>query len=186
MFSGTAGESAPLLPMDFAAGMTFGGAPLVLEKSRLDDFQKTDGGLLHSQGDTGQGVSWLCYTQHARTKADTPHTAWLTSTNGAANVGHTLSMVVVQNVDASKVGGCATAPSGFILPTFGIPGLGSTLAELRTHFGKLHRDRQGNVYFDSTRPVGDGSGQSVYQSLGYIVTRKGVVVGVAVSQLTTD
>ena len=33
--------------------------------------------------------------------------------------------------------------------------------------------------------LGDGSGNSVYQTLGYVMNRKGVVLGIAISQQTT-
>jgi hypothetical protein len=46
------------------------------------------------------------------------------------------------------------------------------------------KDRQRNVYYDSAQALGDGSGQSVYEILGYRMTRKGLVNGIALSQTT--
>jgi hypothetical protein len=185
-FSGTVGESAPELTLDFVPGTVLGAMSLVFEKTRLDDLQKAFGGTLHAQGDAGNGVTWLCFTQHAATKADTPKTVWFTSTNEMADTGYTLSMVVVQNVDAAKVSGCATAPAALSFPSFGVPALGVSLNDLKQKFGSARRDRQGNVYFNSTRPTNDGSGMSIYQSAGYFVNKKGVVTGFALSQVTTD
>ena len=185
-FSGTVGESAPELTMDFVPGTALGSTPLVFEKTKLDDLQKSFGGTLHAQGDAGNGVTWLCFTRHAATRADTPRTVWFTSTNEMADAGHTLSMVVVQNVDAAKVSGCATAPANFSFPSFGLPALGAALSDIKQKFGSARRDRQGNVYFNSTRPTDDGSGTSIYQSAGYFVNKKGIVTGFALSQVTTD
>ena len=187
VFDGVVGENAPEVSADFTPGAMLGTTPLLFEKTTLDQLQENFGGLIHLQGDAGSTVSWLCYTRHAQTKSDVPTTAWFTSTGEMTGSGNTLSMVVVQQVDAAKVSGCATAPASFPFPVFGIPALGATLADLKTKFGALKRDRQHNAYYDSTRPVGDGTGASVYQTLGYVVGRKtGVVSGIAVSQVTTD
>ncbi|MDR3473993.1 MAG: hypothetical protein P4M09_20230 [Devosia sp.] len=185
IFSGTTGESAPEVNADFTAGATLGGAPLVFEKTRLDDLMASYGGTIHSQGDAGNAVSWLCYTRHARHKTDTPETVWFTSTGEIAGGGHTLSMLAVENVDAGKVSGCLTAPKGFAFPSFGVPAVGSTFADLKARFATLHKDRQGNVYFDSARPLNDGSGASVYQTLGYRLNKKDKVLAIAVTQVTT-
>ena len=185
VFSGTTGESAPLVDGDLAAGVTLGTAPLLLEKTRIDDLATQYGGTIHSQGDAGDAVSWLCYTQHARTKADTPKTVWFTSSGEMAGEGHTLSMVAVENVDAAKLSGCLTAPKGFAFPSFGVPAIGANLTDLKAKFPALHRDKQGNVYFDSVRPLGDGTGASTYQALGYRLSRKGLVSAITLSQVTT-
>jgi|GEM_PF-5756908 len=186
VFSGTTGESAPEVDMDLTAGAALGTTPLQFEKTRLEDLVTAWGGTIRSQGDAGDAVSWLCYTQHARTKTDTPRTVWFTSTAEMAGPGgHTLSMVAVENVDAAKVSGCLSAPKGFAFPAFGVPAVGATLADLKQKFPTLHRDKQGNVYLDSARPLGDGSGSSVYQALGYRLNKKGKVLAITLSQVTT-
>jgi hypothetical protein len=187
VFAGIVGENAPILSIDLATGTTMGGTPLSFEKTTLDQLQQSFGGLIHSQGDASDAVSWLCYTQHAAKKGDTPTTVWFTSTNGAASASPTLSMVVVQHVDASHKSGCATAPKTFTFPSFAIPALGATLDALSAKYGPIKRDRQGNVYFTSTRPLGDGTGKTVYQTLGYVIGRKkDVVSGIALTQVTTN
>lgn len=185
-FSGTVGESAPELTQDLTTGTMLGAAPLLFEKTKLDDLASHYGGTLHSSGDAGDAVTWLCLTQHAHTKADTPRTVWFTSTNEMADTGHTLSMVMVENVDAAKKDGCATAPKGFAFPTFSVPAVGATLADLKQKYGSNKRDRQGNVYYDSTLPTTDGSKLTVYQAVGYRVNKKGIVTGFALSQVTTN
>jgi len=184
--AGIVGESAPEVDIDFAAGTTIGQMPIAFEKTTLDLIQGSYGGLLHTQGDAGNAVTWLCYTQHAKTKADIPTTVWFISDNEMAGGTDTVSTIVVENVDASKVSGCATASKTFVFPTFGIPSIGASPADLQAKFGALKRDRQHNAYYDSTRPVGDGSGKSVYQKLGYVISKKGTVSGLALSQVTTD
>ena len=68
----------------------------------------------------------------------------------------------------------------------GVPAIGASLAEIKTRFGTLIRDRQHNAYYNSTRPLNDGSGQSVYQTLGYFIDKSAHVRGIALSQMTTD
>ena len=182
--AGIVGENAPLLAVDFASGIALGAQPLVLEKTTLSEIKALMGGTSHSQGDPGSAVSWLCYTRHAATKADTPRTVWFISTSPSAP--DAIDMVVVENVDATKVSGCLTAPKTFVFPSFGIPGIGASLADIKGKFGVLVRDRQHNVYYNSARALNDGSGRSVYQKLGYRLNTKGVVSGIALSQVTTD
>lgn len=184
VIAGISGENAPEVNIDFAPGTAIGSMPLVFEKTKLDDILAIYGGQIHTQGDGDSAASWLCYTQHARTKADTPKTVWFISTKEAAAKGKALSTLVVENVDAGKVSGCLTAPKAFSFPAFSVPTLGATYADLSTHFGALTKDRAKNVYYDSAHAVGDGSGQSVYEILGYRMTRKGVVNGIALSQTT--
>jgi len=183
---GIVGENAPEVDADFAAGLSLASTPLLLERTTLDQVQAADGGLLHTQGDGDSTVTWLCYTRHAPTKADTPMTMWLIADGNKAPKLHVVSRVVVENVDAAKVSGCATAEKAVAFPTFGVPAIGASLAEIKTRFGTLIRDRQHNAYYNSTRPLNDGSGQSVYQTLGYLIDKSAHVTGVALSQMTTD
>jgi hypothetical protein len=182
--AGISGENAPEVSLDFATGTAIGSMPLAFEKTKLDDIQAIYGGQIHAQGEGDSAASWLCYTQHARTKADTPKTVWFISTKQTAAQGKALSTLVVENVDAGKVSGCLTAPKAFTFPAFGVPSLGATYADLQARFGALTKDRQKNVYYDSTHALGDGTGQSVYEILGYRMTRKGLVNGIALSQTT--
>ena len=183
VFDGTVGENAPVLDLDFAPGATLGALPLAFEKTRLADIVALDGGTIHTQADSS--ATWLCYTRHAATPKETPTTVWFTagSTGGAA--ADALGMVVVENVDASRASGCTTAPSGLAFPAFGVPAIGASLRQLSGKFGSARRDRQGNVYYDSARPLNDGSGNTVYQTLGYRVTRAGKVVAISLGQTTT-
>ena len=182
--AGISGENAPEVSLDFAPGTAIGSMPLAFETTKLDDIQAIYGGQIHAQGEGDSATTWLCYTQHARTKADTPKTVWFISTKQPAAKGNALSTLVVENVDAGKVSGCLTAPKAFSFPAFSVPSLGATYADLQTHFGALTKDRAKNVYYDSTHALGDGSGQSVYEILGYRMTRKGLVNGIALSQTT--
>ncbi|HVW91894.1 MAG TPA: hypothetical protein VHB74_04740 [Devosia sp.] len=180
VYSGIVGEDAPELAIDFTAGATLGGAPLAFETTHLDDLQKQFGGTLQ-KGDGDPGPTWLCLTRHARTKADTPQTVWFIS----SSADHGLGLVAVEQVDAARKDGCATAPATFDFPKFGVPAPGAGLADLKARFGEAKRDKQGNVYYASARPLNDGSGNTVYQTLGYRVNRKGVVTGITMGQTTT-
>jgi hypothetical protein len=184
--SGTVGENAPELATDFSAGATLGSAPLGLEQVSLDDLASRLGGSLHATGDAATGVTWLCFTQHARSRRDVPRTVWFVSSTGAATGPHALAMVIVENVDAARRDGCTTASPDFAFPSFGIPVVGARRTDLKHAFGSDRADRQGNVYYNSTRPAADGSTRSIYQRLGYRLDRAGLVTGFAIAQVTTD
>jgi hypothetical protein len=186
MFSGTASENAPELDTDFAAGAMLGSAPLVFEKTRLDDLQLQYGGTEHTQADAGDGVTWLCFTWHPSSSSG-PATVWFMSTHEMADIGNTLSMVVLEKIDASRLDGCAEAPAALVVPTFALPAPGASLTDIKAKLGNSPPDRQSDsVYYDSTRALNDGSGMSVYQSLGYTLDRSGSTTGIALSQVTTD
>jgi hypothetical protein len=164
--------------------LALGALPLAFEKTRLADVVALAGGTIHTPIDSGSGAAWLCYTRHAATTKDKPMTVWFTA-GPAAATGDALSMVVVETVDASRASGCATAPAGFVFPAFGVPAIGATIKDLSAKFGSAKRDRQGNVYYDSARPLNDGSGNTVYQTLGYRLTRAGKVTAISLGQTTT-
>jgi hypothetical protein len=187
MFSGTASENAPELDTDLGTGTMLGGTPLTFEKTRLDDLQHQYGGFEHTQGDAGDGVTWLCYTWRLANDGSGPTTVWFMSSNEMADVGHTLSMLVVEKIDASRLGGCADAPAALVMPSFSVPALGASLTDITAKLGHAPIDRPTHsVYYDSVRARNDGSGMSVYQTLGYLLDGGETATGFALSQATTD
>lgn len=181
---GTVGENAPVLDLDFVTGARLGALSLAFEATHLAAIMALAGGSIHTPAAGGSGAAWLCYTRHAATARDTPMTVWFTAGPGTATVD-LLSMVVVEAVDASRASGCATAPADFAFPAFDVPAIGATITALSARFGSAKRDRQGNVYYDSARPLNDGSGNTVYQTLGYRLTRAGKVTAISLGQTTT-
>lgn len=179
-----AGENAPELKLDFWQNVAFEGLPIEAEKTRLEDIQKRFGGSLHAHDAAAGTVTWLCFAKRAAATTRA-WTVWFVSSIAASVPhGHPVTLIAVQEINAGASDGCAAAPRDSSPPTFGVPGLGGRAVKLKAHFGQLPYDRVHNVYYDSVRPLGDGSGKSVYQRLGYIVTKRGMVVGVAVTQTT--
>jgi hypothetical protein len=182
--AGTLGEDAPEVDSDFAGKIGFAGAPLLLEKTTLEDVAKPTAATLHGDGDGTSAVTWLCSV--ARPKGKSVTTAWFISTTPLANAMHPIDMVVLEATDDGAQGGCSDLPVGTDLPDLGVPGLGSTVAALEKPFGKSKRDKRGFLYYLSTRPAGDGSGKTVYQNLGYQFGKGSVATGVVLSQQTTN
>lgn len=179
-----AGENAPELKLDFWQNVAFEGLPIEAEKTRLEDIQKRFGGSLHAHDAAAGTVTWLCFAKRAAATARAWTVWFASSTAGSEPHGHPVTLIAVQEINAGASDGCAATPSGSSLPTFDVPSLGSRAVNLKAHFGQLPYDRVGNVYYDSVRPLDDGSDKSVYQRLGYIVTKRGMVTGVAVTQTT--
>jgi hypothetical protein len=182
MAEAAVGENAAELTSDFTSGTVLGNVPLLFETTTLADIQRLHGGIGHSLDEATQKVTWLCYTRPATSVRAPAETVWFISNATGAPV--TLDMVVVQQVDAAKDDGCTTVTPDFVFPSFGVPTIGSTAAEVKAHFGSLPYDNVHNLYFNSTRPTTDGAGKSVYQRLGYAMSKGGVVVGIALGQTT--
>ena len=182
MAEAAVGENAAELTSDFASGAMFAEMPLLFETTTLADIQRLHGGIGHSLDEATQKVTWLCYTRQAASGKAPAETLWFISNATGAPVS--LDMVVVQQVDAAKDDGCTTVPPDFVFPSFGVPAIGSTAAELKAHFGSLPYDNVQNLYFNSTRPTTDGAGKSIYQRLAYAMSKGGVVVGLALGQTT--
>ena len=181
MAEAAVGENAPELAVDLEAGTRLGKVSLRFESTTLADIQIAHPGPGHAVDEATGKVTWLCYTL-ARSAKGPPETVWFISS--ALGPPVVLNMIVVQMVDASKDDGCATVTQDFVFPTFGAPCIGSTAAELKTHFGSLPYDNVRNVYYDATRPTSDGSGKAIYQRLGYALSKAGTVVGIGLAQVT--
>ena len=181
MAEAAVGENAPELTADFTSGTMFGNLPLRFEATSLAGIQRLDGGVGHAIDEGTVEVTWLCYTRHATAKQPAETVWFISNATGAPVI---LNMVVMQQVDAAKDDGCASATKDFVFPKFGVPAIGSGAAELKARFGTLPYDNVHNLYYDSTRPATDGSGKSIYQRLGYAMTKTGIVTGIAVTQTT--
>jgi hypothetical protein len=182
MAEAAVGENAPELTADFTTGAVFGKVPLRFETTTLAGIQRRNGGVGHAIDEATDEVTWLCYTRPATPAKGPPETVWFISNATGAPVS--LNMVVVQQVDAAKDDGCATVTPDFLFPNFGVPTIGSSAPALRAQFGTLPYDNVHNLYYNSTRPTTDGSGKSIYQRLGYALSKTGIVVGIALTQTT--
>ncbi|MDR3470382.1 MAG: hypothetical protein P4M09_01595 [Devosia sp.] len=183
MAEAAVGENAPVLTDDFTRGAKLGSFPIAFEQTPLNIVRSAYGGTVQRSLATAGAVRWLCYTRHASSHAERPLTVWFMAVSADPAVP-TLNMVVMQSVDAARADGCSPAPAGFAPPSFTVPGMQTRATTLKARFGALPFDRVKNLYYDSVRPLNDGSGKAVYQRLGYVISKGGVVVGLAVSQST--
>jgi hypothetical protein len=181
MAEAAVGENAPELSEDFAAGITAGKLQLQFERTTLGDIRAQFGGEIHATQEATGVVSWLCYTRKGAASGRVPVTIWFIS--NAATASLPLNMVIAQKTDARKHDGCATAPPALTLLATGLSPIGTSVKDLKARFGMLPYDKVHNVYYNSTRAVGDGTGKSVYQRLGYAL-KGGRAVAIAVSQST--
>lgn len=145
-----------------------------LQRTRLADVQRAYGGTIFEETE-GVGIArWLCYQGRQAT------TWFMSNTLGG---GDFIMMVAVQA--GAATGSCNAAPAGFAPPEMGIPGLGASLAQLRSTFGSANVGSHSDVSYRADRPARDGLGTANdAQYIGYVV-RGGTVVGVGVGETTT-
>ncbi len=157
------------------SGVRAGRVRIDLQHTRLADVQRAFGGTIYQEG-SGMGIArWLCYQSP---QAST----WFMS--NALGGGDFIMMVAAQSGAAG--GSCDTAPAGFTAPDFGIPGIGASLGDLKTHFGSAQTGSHGEVSYRVDRPARDGLvTANDAQYVGYVV-RGGTVVGVGVGETTTQ
>jgi hypothetical protein len=175
-----ADENAPILRLDLIGSVSFGDKRIIFEQTKLEDVQMRFGGTMHDHDSASGKVIWLCFVRPVTATGKPETIGFVLATALAAD--HAVTLVAVQQVDAGKTDDCAAEPMGVNSIAFGVPALGA--ADLKAHFGQVPYDALRNVYYNSVRPTGDASGKSIYRRLGYAVTRRGIVVGVSVSQIT--
>ena len=155
--------------------VTLGKVRIDLQHTRLEQVQKVYGGTIYQEG-SGMGVArWLCYQSPSTT-------TWLMS--NALGGGEFIMMAAVQ---AGAAGGsCDSAPAKFPELQAGIPGIGSTTAQLQAKFGSAPMGSHSDVSYRVDRPAKDGLGTaSDAQYIGYM-TRGGTVVGWGVGETTAQ
>ncbi len=144
-----------------------------LQHTRLADVQRAYGGAIYAEGQGMQTARWLCY------QGPQSSTWFMSNMLGG---GEFIMMVATQAGPAG--GSCDTAPAGFSAPQMGIPGLGASVSDLRSHFGLAQVGSHSDVSYRVDRPARDGLGTANdAQYIGYVV-RGSTVVGVGVGETT--
>jgi hypothetical protein len=153
-----------------------------LQHTRLSDVQRAFGGTILAQGSGMGAAHWLCYETDGAKGTQAARVWFMSNVLGG---GEFVMMVAAEATGGGGGGGCSPAPRGFAIPELGIPGIGSTTADLRGHFGSAQVGSHSDVSYRSDRPARDGLGTaSDAQYIGYVVNG-GVVVGVGVGETTT-
>lgn len=137
---------------------------VTLQRTKLKDVQKAFGGTIQRQGDGAGRADWICYAAEGGN-------VWFIS--NALGGYEFVMMVAAEAGKPSKT--CDTAPATFAVPSFGIPGLGASTADLKAQFGAASGSK---IAYLSDRP---GGYADIAQYIGYVL-KGGKVTGIGVGE----
>jgi hypothetical protein len=124
--------SKPNIPKPMVRGISVGSFKMELQHTKLEQIKKAFGGTIQSQGGAGSLANWLCYHTDG-SKGPAANTWFISNILGG---GEFVMIVAVQAADPKRIpGDCEAAPAKFVAPDLGIPGLGSSSADLKAAFG---------------------------------------------------
>lgn len=160
-----------------------GSVDIVLEKTSLFDVQRAFGGTLQHEGDAGEATEWLCYAG-LNTRGE-PTLFWFSSGEMGGAEESILSVAQQPNPGGKLPDGCASAPHELTHIEFGVPGVGATLGDVSSHVGTAKPDADGHFHYAASYPSSASKDFTVTQTLVY-TTKKNVITGVAITQVTSD
>jgi hypothetical protein len=160
-----------------------GSLDIVLEKTSLFDVQRAFGGTLQHEGDAGEATEWLCYA--GPNAHGEPALFWFSSGEMGGAEESILSVAQQSNPDGKLPDGCTNAPRELTHIDFGVPGVGATLRDVTSHIGATKPDANGHFPYAASYPSSQSKDFTVTQTLVY-TTKKNVITGVAVTQVTSD
>lgn len=153
-------DKAPVGPIQV------GKQKVTLQSTKLKDIQKAFGGTLQRAGEGSGRADWLCYGTDGGT-------VWFIS-----NALGGFEFVMMVAAEAGKPSAaCDPAPAGFVLPNFGVPGLGASTADLKAAFGKASGSK---IAYRADR---SGGYADIAQYIGYVM-KGGKVAGIGVGETT--
>ena len=160
-----------------------GSLDIVLEKTSLFDVQRAFGGMLQHQGDAGEGTEWLCYA--GPNGRGEPTLFWFSSGEMGGAEESILSVAQQPNPGGKLPDGCANAPRELTQIDFGVPDVGATVGDVTSHVGAAKPDAGGHFHYAASYPSSQSKDFTVTQTLVY-TTKKNVITGVAITQVTSD
>jgi hypothetical protein len=140
-----------------------------LQRTKLKDVQKAFGGTIQNEGDGAGRADWLCYSTGGAN-------VWFISN---ALGGFEFVMMVAAEAAKKPAAGCDVAPATFAVPSFGIPGLGASTADLRATFGVASG---GKIAYRADRP---GGYSDIAQYIGYVI-KSGKVAGIGIGETSVQ
>lgn len=159
-----------------------GGLKVVLQKTRLKDIQKVYGGTIQEQGDGADQANWLCYTTDGSGGPAT--NVWFIAN---ALGGHEFVMIVAAELANPKkpAADCEPASAEFVTPQFGVPGLGSGTADIKSTLGAAPV-KSGKLSYRADEPGADALGTALnVQYIGYFIG-KDRVTGIGVGETSAQ
>lgn len=160
-----------------------GSLDIVLEKTSLFDVQRAFGGTLQHQGDAGEATEWLCYA--GPNAHGEPALFWFSSGEMGGAEESILSVAQQSNPGGKLPDGCANAPHELTHIDFGVPGVGARLGDVTSQVGAAKPDANGHFPYAASYPSNQSKDFTVTQTLVY-TTKKNVITGVAITQVTSD
>lgn len=144
--------------------ISVGKLPVHLQRTKLAEVQKAFGGTLRREGESSARADWLCYS------ADGANVWFISNALGG------FEFIMMVAIEAGKPArDCDAAPADFALPQLGIPGIGSSVADLKATFGAASGSK---ISYRSDRP---GGYSDIAQYIGYVL-KGGRVVGLGVGE----
>ena len=156
-------EKAPVQAIDV------GGLKVQLQRTRLKDVQKTFGGTIQRDGDGAGRADWLCYG------GDGANVWFISNALG----GFEFVMMVAAEAASKPAKTCDAAPAGFTAPSFGIPGIGASTADLKATFGIASGSK---IAYRADRP---GGYSDIAQYIGYMI-KSGKVAGIGIGETSVE
>jgi hypothetical protein len=160
-----------------------GSLGIVLEKTSLFDVQRAFGGTLQHEGDAGEATEWLCYA--GPNAHGEPTLFWFSSGEMGGAEESILSVAQQPNPGGNVPDGCSAAPRELTRIDFNVPGVGAALGDVLTHVGVAKPDANGHFHYAASYPLSSSKDFTVTQTLVY-TTKKNVITGVAITQVTSD
>jgi hypothetical protein len=160
-----------------------GSLDIVLEKTSLFDVQRAFGGTLQHEGDAGEATEWLCYA--GLNAHGEPALFWFSSGEMGGAEESILSVAQQSNPGGTLPDGCANAPRELTHIDVGVPGVDATLGDVTSHVGAAKPDANGHFHYAASYPSSQSKDFTVTQTLVY-TTKKNVITGVAITQVTSD
>lgn len=160
-----------------ALEITVGGQRIALEHTRLADLVKHFGGAIHSQGDAGDSIDWVCYSD-----ATAGRTFWFASDEMGGSGKAVMSFALAAGDGGREGNGCdkPSAPIGKI--TLNLPSLGDSVADINRALGTAVDDSPA-MLLSWSRPAGK---EATRQTWIHYKVNDGRIVGVAADQSTVN
>ena len=166
-------DNARLLAAPPVSTIAAGKLTVTLEMTRLEEVQSAFGGTVQNDGETGNGITWLCY-------AAADATLWFSAFTGDGTVSQVTSDADTSHAATS---GCSQAPAGLTTIDYGIPGLGTPLAEFTARFGTVDDD-VGLYGYSSTITSPEHPDFRMFQYV-VVTAPEGTISGITVGQTTS-
>jgi hypothetical protein len=162
---------------ELIGGILVGELSIVLEQTPMANVASALGGIVHRSGEAGEAMEWLCLTDQATT-------LWFYS-DGEMGQGLVTAMAIVAGDSDADMAGCGSVEH-LATATWGVPMIGETGQSVRKLLGLADVNDNGSFGYESVTPSPIGGTFVKQQDLAYAQDTSGVIIAVAIMQVTSD